>query len=493
MKHILTSFGRLRWKLTLSYTLVTVAALLAAEVLALAVTVGFVGSDLLLRTITQVMMDQIAPPLSPYLAQTPPDVEGLHRQLDTLFSERGALLSVSNRQEARARVTVASGDTVLVLDAGGRLWGAKPAPPDAAQLGQPFDAGSIPGLETILPNALAGERDASLLYASLPGNRLVVAVPIRGEGEQVVGVLVFVTTLSLSHLDNMQGILSLFGISLVAFTLVAGLVGTVFGFLTARGLSRRLRRLAGAADAWSHGDFSATVGDRSGDEVGQLARHLNRMAEQLQNLLHTRQELAVSEERNRLARDLHDSVKQQVFAAAMQLGAARALIADNPEQAQVHLAEAERLTHQTQQELMALIQKLRPLALQDRGLASALQGYVADWSRQTGIVAGASVQGDGPLPIAVEQALFRVAQEALANVARHSGATTAEIRLAWEGDAVTLTIADNGQGFDVAAADGTGLGLRSMRERVEALGGSLRVESKAGAGTRVVVKCPARM
>ncbi len=111
--------------------------------------------------------------------------------------------------------------------------------------------------------------------------------------------------------------------SAAVVTLFAALVGTVFGFFTARGLVRRLQALIAAAEAWSRGDFSVTVHDTSRDEVGHLARRLNRMAEQLQNLLQARQELAALEERHRLARELHDAVKQQVFAAGMQLAVVR--------------------------------------------------------------------------------------------------------------------------------------------------------------------------
>jgi signal transduction histidine kinase len=115
------------------------------------------------------------------------------------------------------------------------------------------------------------------------------------------------------------------------------------------------------------------VHDPSGDELGQLARRLNGMAEQVQNLLAVRQELAVIEERHRLARDLHDSVKQQIFAMAMQVAAARTLMDNNSDAARVRLTEAERLVKQAQQELTALIRELRPAALGDKGLVVALR------------------------------------------------------------------------------------------------------------------------
>jgi NarL family two-component system sensor histidine kinase LiaS len=100
-----------------------------------------------------------------------------------------------------------------------------------------------------------------------------------------------------------------------------------------------------------------------------------------------------------------------------------------------------------------------------------------------GIAVSMQAQGERVIALDIEEALFRVAQEALANVARHSGATHVTIRLAWDGAQVRLTVADDGAGFDVAHASGRGVGLASMRERVAAHNGSLQIASTAGATT----------
>jgi len=254
-------------------------------------------------------------------------------------------------------------------------------------------------------------------------------------------------------------------------------------------LTHRLDALAGAADTWSKGNFEVLVSDNSVDELGQLTQRLNQMALQLQTLMQTRQELASLDERNRLARDLHDAVKQQVFATAMQVGAALTSFDQNPSVAKASLTEADRLVRQTQQELTALIQELRPAALEDKGLTAALREYINDWSRQNNITAELRVRGEQSLPLLLEQTLFRVMQEALANIARHSKATMVDVHLAWEEDQVKLTLLDNGQGFNPDDNHGKGLGLRSMRERVEALGGDLSVTSQPEGGTQVIVRC----
>jgi signal transduction histidine kinase len=217
----------------------------------------------------------------------------------------------------------------------------------------------------------------------------------------------------------------------------------------------------------------------------EIARDENaRLLEDLRAAQRQVQDLAVADERNRLARELHDSVKQQIFATIMQLGAARVLLERDPAAARVHLIEAEQLAQQSGAELSLLIHELRPVALGDKGLAAAIQAYAADWSRQSKIIADVRARGAAALAPAAEHALVRVTQEALANVARHSHARAVTIDLELAGDAATLTVADNGSGFDTQTAS-RGIGLDSMRERLEALGGSLSVTSAPGAGTTI--------
>jgi NarL family two-component system sensor histidine kinase LiaS len=175
----------------------------------------------------------------------------------------------------------------------------------------------------------------------------------------------------------------------------------------------------------------------------------------------------------------------------MQVAAARNLMRGDPDAAESRLAEAERLVGEAQRELTSLILELRPAALEGRGLAPALREYCADWAHQTGIAAEMRAQGERETPLPIEQALFRVAQEALANVARHSGATAVDVQLTWTTKTLTMAIADNGRGFETKAARGKGVGLGSMRERVEALGGDLRLDShRAGGGARILARVP---
>jgi NarL family two-component system sensor histidine kinase LiaS len=280
-----------------------------------------------------------------------------------------------------------------------------------------------------------------------------------------------------------------FGTGLLMLMAVAPF-GALFGYIMSRGLTRRLTALTHAADSWSEGNFQALPVDRSRDEIGVLGMRLRNMAERIQNLLHTQQELAILEERNRLARDLHDTVKQQSFATFMQVRAARNLLASDPEAAEKHLAEVEGLIKTSQQELSLLITELRPAALGDQGLASALRAYLKTWYGHTRIPATVQVNGERWLPLALEQALYRVTQEALSNVARHSRASAVTLQLEFQPDLVRLEIADNGIGFDPQQAAGQGFGLESMSARLAELGGRLEVRSGREQGTQVTALVP---
>jgi signal transduction histidine kinase len=118
-----------------------------------------------------------------------------------------------------------------------------------------------------------------------------------------------------------------------------------------------------------------------------------------------------------------------------------------------------------------------------------LQEYTTDWSRRMGIGVDVHIQGERTTPLEIEEALFRVMQEALANIARHSDAEKVEVQVAWRGGQISLAIEDNGKGFETTHVEGKGLGLANMRERVERLDGTLTISSSPG-GTRVEACIP---
>ncbi len=521
-------FGGLYWRLTGSYFFVT---LLAAVIVEVAITLPATIQDYQQAndtiTFTQILAHHEAPLLAPFFTQSTPDMSMLQntvRQIDEHITE---FFRVKREPPALFYLGVVdSQQHVLATDA--------PCAPASATLtvqiqdctpqepNQPMKDNFIAPIFAVLDGDLRQSH-----WIAVSAEDILIAVPIHedidGRGP-VVGALVAVISVRgnlivtaspsssgapvLSSAPAPSGIsqfLSIFWNHLqvdgLYFILIASVVGTLTGLLITRNVTRRLRRITQAAEAWSKGDFAVAVRDPTRDEIGQLGQDLNGMAEQLHTLLATREELAAIEERNRLARDLHDSIKQNVFATALLIGAARAhLPPDTPGtgpsgsaplapglpasgSAQTYLAEAEALAEQTRQELTALIRELRPARLEDKGLAIVLRDYAEDWSRRMGIAVSVHVQGERIIALDIEEALFRVAQEALANIAQHSGAEHVTIHLIWDGAQVRLTIADDGAGFDVAHVGGRGVGLASMRERVAAHDGSLSITSTAGATT----------
>ncbi|HZM24882.1 MAG TPA: two-component regulator propeller domain-containing protein [Anaerolineales bacterium] len=203
-------------------------------------------------------------------------------------------------------------------------------------------------------------------------------------------------------------------------------------------------------------------------------------------------DLAVMEERSRLARDLHDSAKQKAFAALAQLGTARGILNGNGHSVAIHLNEAENLVSDVIQELTFLVQEIYPIALQEKGLATALREYIFEWENRNDSTAKLSIRNERRLPLEIEQAIYRVTQESLANVARHSKASRVDIALVYNTDSVQLSLADDGCGFD-ADVKSHGMGLRSIRERVSSVHGVAQIQSAPGHGTRILVQIPVKV
>jgi signal transduction histidine kinase len=207
-------------------------------------------------------------------------------------------------------------------------------------------------------------------------------------------------------------------------------------------------------------------------------------------LLERSRELFTIEERKRLARELHDSVTQTLLGIGLTAEAALALLTPDPARARAELEHLREMTSGALQELRSLIFELRPADLETEGLGAALHKYVALLRRLHGRQIELELRGERRLPADVEQALLRIAQEALSNAVRHAEATRIDLMLDVRQPLVRLRVSDDGQGFDPAEARTRSrrLGLTSMTERAEALGGELTINSNPGRGTTVVVE-----
>jgi signal transduction histidine kinase len=234
------------------------------------------------------------------------------------------------------------------------------------------------------------------------------------------------------------------------------------------------------------GDF--TEDDQEAIEL--LAAHAA-VALENADLLERSRELSVVEERNRLARELHDAVSQTLFSATLTAEAAAELVPADPEAAQREIRRAGELLQEASTELRALIFQLRPAELERAGLTETLRKHVEVVTRVHQAPVEFRAGPEGRQRAAVEQGAYRIAQEALANAVRHSGAGRIEVELACDGNGgLRLAVIDDGAGFDPddPALASSHLGLTSMRERAEELGGELRISSRQGSGTSIVLE-----
>ncbi|MDV9192895.1 sensor histidine kinase [Streptomyces sp. SR27] len=259
---------------------------------------------------------------------------------------------------------------------------------------------------------------------------------------------------------------------------------------------------AGLAVLFSHlGAKEAEKAVERAATIAELARANQRLEQalaenaalQAQLLLQAR-EAGIADERRRLAAEIHDTIAQGLTGVVTQLQAAHAV--PDREAAEVHLRRAADLARHSLGEARRSVRNLSPVALEHDPLPEALRKTVADWAERTGVDTRFTVTGaERPLHDEVAATLLRIAQEALSNAARHSGAGRAGVTLSYMGDEITLDVRDDGRGFDPLSrpersrAEG-GFGLDGMRARAERLTGSVTVETAPGEGTAISARVP---
>lgn len=252
------------------------------------------------------------------------------------------------------------------------------------------------------------------------------------------------------------------------------------------------------------GKLSARMKAEETGRIGRLEQSLNELADKidtqvksLQRLVNENVEMnvkirneAVTEERQRLARDLHDAVSQQLFALAMLASAAEKTVRSNPEQAAANIADVSDIARKAQGEMRALLLHLRPVRLNDESLDKGLDRLIRELDGKTPIHFEASIEAVEGLPKGVENHLFRLSQEALSNALRHSEATKVRLSLHENDQSVVLTVFDNGCGFDPKREKVASYGLKTMRERAEEIGGHFVLTTHEGEGTSIHIRVP---
>ena len=288
--------------------------------------------------------------------------------------------------------------------------------------------------------------------------------------------------------------------ALLLVLVVAAAVSVAASVMLTIGLTRPLRDLSRVAQAVTAGDLGIRVGSTRRDEIGQLATAFDQMTGSLQRSLETEraaneqirlqtaqiarqtQATAVNQERQRIARELHDSVKQQLFSICLSAGAALNMLSTDPESARIYLEHLKQSSREAQVEMKNLLLELVPAPLQEHRLDEALQQYLTPLCRVHDLELTWVANGSNQLPPTHEHALFRAAQEAIANVIRHSGAHHLRVTLNF-GAQTTLDVEDDGCGFDPDDVSPGSTGLSTMRVRLERVGGAVEVQTAPGRGT----------
>jgi signal transduction histidine kinase len=225
--------------------------------------------------------------------------------------------------------------------------------------------------------------------------------------------------------------------------------------------------------------------------VEVLAAHAAIAIENAQ-LLERSRELTVMAERNRLARDLHDSVTQTLFSAVFTAEAAAELLERDPPRAKAEVRKLQELAKAAVREMRALVFELRPAEIEVEGLVPTLRKHIGVLRRVHGVDVVLNVEGARRLPLGAERELYRIAQEAIRNALQHSGGSRISVEMTIRDSVVSLCVSDDGVGFDPEAPQvrGRHLGLTSMMERAGLLGGELHIESAPGSGSKVWLEAP---
>jgi signal transduction histidine kinase len=280
--------------------------------------------------------------------------------------------------------------------------------------------------------------------------------------------------------------------------LIGSLIAVVFlgaAAWLARSVTEPVLELARAAHRFGQRDFSVRLPAERKDEIGELAAAFNRMAEELERTTVSKSELeelagrlitAQEDERQRVARELHDDITQRLAAIAIDAGTVEQ--SGDPPRLQEGLARVKLQMAQLARDIHGLSRRLHPKLLDDLGLVAAIEAECRAFFERGGPPVEFTPAGDwAALPKPAALALFRIVQESLRNIEKHSGAEEVSIRLQREDGFAHLIVEDNGRGFSERRP---GLGLASMEERARLLSGRFRVDSAPGAGAKVEVWLP---
>lgn len=288
------------------------------------------------------------------------------------------------------------------------------------------------------------------------------------------------------------------------WTFVFLAVQAIVAYIIGHRYQRRLDQLQLAFKQAAAGNWSTRLPELGPDAFASVYREFNGLLSQLETRLQMLQKLgeqairegesskeeAVLEERKRLARDLHDTVSQQLFALHMSASSLPKLLEKDETQARKLMEQLIAMSSSAQRQMRGLIAQLRPMELQGRTLSEALEKWFPDYCRHNGLQGTLDLQLKGPLSGPKEHQLFLIIQEAMANVVKHAEAKSVRLLLGETEHQITLQVEDDGAGFRPGEVREGAYGLSTMRERALKLGGEAEIVTKQGTGTRVRVWIP---
>ncbi|MEK8132103.1 sensor histidine kinase [Paenibacillus filicis] len=296
------------------------------------------------------------------------------------------------------------------------------------------------------------------------------------------------------------------GVSLsLTLIVITVIIGASYGLWSANRIKRRLELLREVMLSLEKGNLSRSVPPLGEDEIGRLGEQLNQITKKWEEQVSSLQRLssnnaqlaqrakysAIVEERQRLARELHDAVSQQLFAISMTATAVGRTLEKDFDKAQRQIFLIEEMASVAQSEMRALLLHLRPVHLEGKRLSEGLVELMQELSAKVPMQIDWEFVEDVKLPRGIEDHLFRIAQEAMSNALRHSKASKLEVRLTRPTlDAVKLLIRDNGVGFNLDTKKQASYGLVTMHERVNEIGGSMNLITAPGKGTRIEIRIP---
>ncbi len=291
--------------------------------------------------------------------------------------------------------------------------------------------------------------------------------------------------------------------SLTLIGIVAA-TGGVYGYWTSSKTTRRLEQIREVMLSLEKGNLSRTVPLLGEDEIGRLGEQLNQITKKWEEQVTTLQRLssnnaqlaqkakysAIVEERQRLARELHDAVSQQLFAISMTATAVGRTLDKDFDKAQRQIYLIEEMASVAQSEMRALLLHLRPVHLEGKRLSEGLVELLQELRAKVPMEISWELAEDIRLPKGIEDHLFRIVQEAMSNALRHSKANRLEIKLTQPGDTIRLSIRDDGVGFKLDEKKHASYGIVTMKERVNEIGGSFNIITAPDKGTRIEIRVP---